>query len=168
MSATTGDAPVKRRRGPQGGQGATRSQSKTSPEAIARLERDTKCVELRKAGLTFQEIAQRLGYASAGHARDRFLVMLREFPSETVEETRRLLRERYESMLRAIWPDVLRGKWLAIDRANRILENIAKLEGANRPEQVQVFYGETELDAALRELEEQLRLRAAGQPVPQE
>lgn len=102
MSATTGDAPVKRRRGPQGGRGATRSQSKTSPEAIARLERDTKCVELRKAGLTFQEIAQRLGHASAGHARDRFLVMLREFPSETVEETRRLLRERYESMLRAM------------------------------------------------------------------
>jgi len=141
---------------------------RTKPKDIERRERDLKCVELRKAGLTWQAIADQLGYASPGHAYDRFMAIMREYPREDIEATRNLIRDRYESMLRAIWPDVLRGKLLAIDRASRILENIAKLEGANRPEQVQVFYGETELDAALRELEEQLRLRAAGQPVPQE
>lgn len=150
------------------GQGATRAKSKSSPEAVERLERDLQCVQLRRANVDWQTIADRLGYASPGHAHDRFMLMMREYPREDVETTRNLIRDRYEVMLRALWPDVLQGKWLAVDRASRILEAIAKLEGANRPEKIEITPGETDLDAALRELEEQLRRRAAGRPVPQE
>lgn len=160
---TTQSETKPRRRG--GNKGRT---VRTKPEDIERRERDLKCVELRKAGLTWPAIADQLGYASPGHAYDRFMIVMREYPREDIEATRNLIRDRYEAMLRALWPDVLRGKWLAIDRASRILENIAKLEGANRPEKIQITPGESDLDAALRELEEQLRRRAAGRPVPQE
>jgi len=143
---------------------------KTKPEDIERRERDWKCVELRKAGLHWQAIADQLGYASPGHAYDRFMAIMREYPREDVESVRNMISDRHEAMLRALWPDVLRGKWLAIDRATRILEALAKLHGANRPEKLEITPGETDLDTALRELEEQMRRRAArdDSPVPQE
>ena len=140
----------------------------TKPEDIERRDRDLKCVELRKAGATWQAIADQLGYASPGHAHDQFMVVMRDYPREDVETWRNTISDRYDAMLRALWPDVIRGKWLAVDRASRILEAQAKLHGANRPDKIQITPGETDLDAALRELEEQMRRRAAGQPVPQE
>jgi len=143
---------------------------RTKPADVERMERDLRCVELRKAGLTWQAIADRLGYASAGHAYTRFMVVMKEWPREDIETTRNLISDRYEAMLRALWPEVLSGKWLAIDRATRILENLAKLHGANRPEKIEITPGETALDQALRELQEELQRRAArdGSPVPQE
>lgn len=157
--------PRPRRKAPRGNRVATR------PEDIARRERDLKCVELRKAGVAWQAIADQLGYASPGHAYERFMVVMRDYPREDVETVRNMISDRHEAALRALWPDVLRGKWLAIDRTTRILEALAKLHGANRPEKIEITQGESDLDAALRELEEQMRLRAlrdGNKPVPQE
>jgi hypothetical protein len=165
---TPGEKP-KRRRQPVR-KGATRSQSPTSPEAIARRARDLKCVQLRSANVGWQVIADQLGYASPGHAYDSFMLVMKEFPREDVDTWRNMISDRHEQALRALWPDVLRGKWLAIDRTTRILEALAKLHGANRPDKIEVSSGETDLDAALRELEEQMRRRAArdNTPVPKE
>lgn len=132
----------------------------TKPEDIERRQRDLQCVKLRGAGVDWQVIADQLGYASPGHAYDRFMVVMREYPREDVETVRNLISDRHEAALRALWPDVIRGRWLAIDRTTRILEALAKLHGANRPEKIEITQGETNLDTALRELEEQMRLRA--------
>jgi hypothetical protein len=163
-----------RRRGTHGntrgtGRGATRrQQSATTPEAIARHQRDLQCVRLRAANVDWQTIADRLGYASPGHAHDRFMVIMRDFPREDVDTWRDMISDRHEAILRAIWPDVLRGKLFSIDRAQRSLEALAKLHGANRADPPAPTPDEYDLDGALRDLEEQLRIRAAGQPVPQE
>lgn len=148
------------------GKGAT---IKTSPAAIERHDRDLKCVELRKSGMHWQAIANELGYGSPGHAYDRFQVVMRDYPREDVETWRNTISDRYDVMLAALWPAVLEGKWLAVDRATRILEAQAKLMGANRLDK-EVSIGASELDTALRELDAEMKARAAaaGAPVPVE
>jgi hypothetical protein len=164
------DEPTKRAETKRRGGANKGATVKTSPAAIERRQRDLQCVELRKAGLTWQQIADRLGYGSQGHAYDRFMIVMRDYPREDVETWRNTISDRYDAMIRALWPQVLQGKWLAIDRVTRILEAQARLHGANRPEKIAVTAGETDLDAALRELTEQLQRKAAqsGAPVPKE
>lgn len=147
------------------GQGAT---VKTSPEAIARWDRDVECVRMRRAGKHWQVIVDELGYADTGHAYQRFQVVMKEYPREDVEEWRDTLSDRYDEMLTAIWVKVQAGDLWAIDRATRILEAQAKLLGANRAERLEVSAGVSELDAALRELEAELKVRSDGAPVPVE
>lgn len=149
----------------KGGQGATRSQSPTSPEAIARLERDLKCVRLRSANVSWQGIADQLGYADPGHAHQRFMHVMRTYPREDIDTWRNLISDRHEAILRTLWPKVLQGDQWAMDRAQRGLEALAKLHGANRPEKLVITPGESDLDKALRELTEQLEARAAGHVV---
>lgn len=141
---------------------------KTSPAAIERLDRDLKCVELRKAGATWQAIADTLGYAGTGNAYRAFMAVMNAYPRETVDTCRDILNARYETMVRSLWPKVVQGDVWAIDRVTRICEQQAKLNGCNRAEKVELSVGASALDAALREWEAELRMRAQGQPVPQE
>ncbi|MGH3780599.1 MAG: hypothetical protein ACRDRO_08190 [Pseudonocardiaceae bacterium] len=157
---------IKRRKA--GGQGATRGHSQTSPEAIERLERDKKCVQLRRAGVHWDTIADQLSYSSPGHAHDRFMALMREYPREDVETTRELIAGRLEVVIRTLTPKVVKADTWAIDRYLRACEQLAKLTGANRAERVEVSVGASELDVALRELQVELQARAAGSPVPQE
>ncbi|MGH3783168.1 MAG: hypothetical protein ACRDRO_21720 [Pseudonocardiaceae bacterium] len=148
-----------------GARGAT---SATSPEAIERRRRDLQCVQLRAAGANWQAIADQLGYSGPGHAYQRFQAVMVDYPREDVDTARNLISDRFDVILLAVWPKVRSGDHWAIDRATRVLEDLAKLHGANRPEKLEVSSGATELDEALRELEKELRLRAGGQPIPQE
>lgn len=148
--------------------GATKRQSPTSPEGIARTERNLKCVQLRKAGVDWQTIADQLGYASPGHAYNQFMRVMRDYPREDVETVREVIYDRYEAIVRALWARVLKGDTWAIDRVNRTLELQAKLMGANRPEKLGPSAGATDLDEALRELDKEMKARAGGSPVPVE
>jgi hypothetical protein len=141
---------------------------KSSPRSIAVRERDLQCVELRKAGATWQSIADTLKYAGPGHAYEQFMIVMKDYPREDVETAREIISDRYEAMIRALWPKVLKGDVWAIDRVTRISEAQAKLLGANRPEKLELSVGGTELDAALRELEAEMKARAGGAPVPVE
>lgn len=159
------DLPQTTRRQNRGNKGATVT---TTPEAIARRERDLKCVELRKAGATWQAIADTVGYADPGHAYRGFQAVMKDYPREDVETARNIISDRYDAMIRALWPKVLKGNEWAIDRVTRISEAQAKLLGANRPEKLELSVGATALDTALRELEAEMKARAAGSPVPVE
>lgn len=151
-----------------GGQGATRHDSPTSPEAIERLERDLKNVQLRKSGLHWQAIADELGYSSPGHAYDRFMSVMQDYPREDIDTARNIIADRHEACIAAMWPAAMNGDGWAVDRVTRSLEALAKLWGANRPEKLEMSMGASELDTALREWQQELEMRAAGQPVPQE
>jgi hypothetical protein len=52
--------------------------ARTSPQAIAVLERERKALELRKGGATFERIAQALGYADRGNAHKAVQKAMRE------------------------------------------------------------------------------------------
>jgi hypothetical protein len=137
------------------------------PEAIDRKERDLQCVKLRHSGKTFQQIAGVLGYASPGHAHNGFMRVMKDYPREDVETVRDMISNRYDALIEAIWPKAMGGDLGAVDRVLRICDQQARLLGANRPEKLEISAGASALDAALRELEAELRARAAGHPVGQ-
>lgn len=107
------------------------------------------------------------GLARVGNPQ-RFQAVMQAYPRENIETCRNIINDRYEAMICALWPKVVKGSLSAIDRVTRICEAQAKLNGANNAEKLDVSAGAAELDAALRALEAELRLRAQGQPVPEE
>lgn len=150
----------KRRKTGGTGQGATRRNSPTSPEGIERRERDLQCVQRRKAGMERVDIAKELDYASPGHAYNRFMVIMHQYPREDVETVREIISSRYDTVIRVLTPKVLIGDLRAIDRYLKTCDQQARLLGANRPEKLEVSAGASELDAALRELEAEMRTHA--------
>ena len=140
-----------------------RTNSSTSPTAIERRLRDVECVRRRASGLGFQQIAEQLGYYDASHARRRFLSAMAAIPADTIEQARQLENERYDAMLAAIWPKVLRGDNWSIDRACRISELRQKLLGLPRavPQEVTVI-NESAIDAEIRRLTEEINAKATA------
>lgn len=168
INETTGETKrnEKRRRKPTG-KGATVAKGQLSPKAVARLERDRECVRLRGSGMDWYTIRDRLGYSSTGHAHDRFMKLMRDYPREDVQTARNLLIDRHEACIHAMWDAAMSGNGGAVDRVTRSLEALARLLLPHRAEP-DVSVAVAELDAALRELDEEMRLRAQGQPIPQE
>lgn len=150
------------------GQGATRRRSATSPEGINTRERDHQGLQLRRAGVGWDAIAQQLKYSSAGHAYNQVTKLMREYPREDVEEYRDLLIDRLELVIRALTPKVIKADTWSTDRYLRACEQLARLVGANRPERVEVSAAQSELDSAYRELLAEMNARAAGAPIPPE
>lgn len=145
----------------KGGQGATRRNSPTSPTAIARRERDLRCVNLRRAGMAWQDIATQLGYSDPGHAYQRFMVIMKDYPREDVETARDVEADRYDQLQRAIWAKCLQGDTWAIDRALKLMDQRARLLGLNVPvRQTIEVLTESTVDAAIRELEAQIAVKA--------
>src|SRR6188768_522389 len=105
------------------------------PESIASVnrinaaERKRDALELRKAGVGFQAIADRLGYKNASGAHYAVVSALKEITKPAAEEVRDLEVERLDGMLFAISAQVSYGHLGAIDRALRIMERRAKLLG---------------------------------------
>lgn len=110
---------------------------KTSPRAIEAAEKQKRALELRKANLTYEQIADALGMTTSAVAKS-ITRGLRAIPREAAEELRTLLLEQHRTMLRSIWTDVIKGNLQAIDRALRILAAIADLEGVNAPVKVNI------------------------------
>ena len=86
---------------------AKRPESKTSVRHLEAAGKRAAAVELRKQGLTYAEIASRVGFDSEAGARktvNTALEKLIQETTETAEEVRRLELERLDAMLIAIWP----------------------------------------------------------------
>lgn len=101
-------------------------------------ERRRQALELRKAGVDFRTIADRLGYEGPSGAHKAVTTALKALTAEPAEELRALMLEQHRAMLKAIWPSVVRADLKAIDRAIRILAAIADLEGINAPKEIKV------------------------------
>lgn len=96
-------------------------------------ERQRQAIQLRQAGATYQQIAEQLGYSSASGAHAAVKKAMDEFPREDVETLREVDNARLNSMLLTLWPLVQKGDFGAMDRALRIMERIAKLNGTDAP-----------------------------------
>lgn len=142
--------------------------------------RQERAYQLRLAGLSFEDIARsrhpddpsRSLYADRGAARRAWQAAVeRHSTSEATVEARELWTLRNERVFRALWPQVLRADHWAIDRYTRLFAEHARMLGL-MVQRVEVAAGEADLDAALRDLSEQMRrraeLRTAGRLVPDE
>ena len=108
-------------------------ESKTSPRRIAAKERQRQALELRKAGVTLDEIAKAVGFKSRQAAHDSIQRALMAIPRLAAEELRNLDLERLDKLALAVWPKALQGDIQAINAALAILTRRAKLLGLEAP-----------------------------------
>lgn len=126
--------------------------SKASRRKVTARERELRALELRKAGLTYLQIAQQLGITEQGahKAVMRTLKRLNERIMEQAAEVRRLELERLDAMLLSLWPQARKGNLGAIDRVLRIMQRRADLLGLDAPKGIDVTTGGEPLHVVLR------------------
>jgi hypothetical protein len=96
-------------------------------------ERDRQAAALRIAGLTYQQIADRLGYAGASGAyKAAERALFGEQVSETVDNLRQLEGARLDDLLVGLWVAARAGNVGAIDRVLKIMERRARLFGLDQ------------------------------------
>jgi len=116
----------------------------TASQRFTRSERRLRAVELRKAGLTLEQIACQLNSSKSTIDRDlkRTLHEIHTQTQDAIQDMRDLENIRLESLLRSVWPKAIAGHLGALDTALKIHEKIVKLNGLrinpeDRPRQQQ-------------------------------
>lgn len=109
----------------------------TESAAIELMEKRTEALRLRKSGMTYPDIALRLGVAKET-ARSYVLGALEAFVEEPGEEVRKMEIMRLDSLLQAIWPMCMAGDLEAIDRALKIEQFRAKITGMMMPIKIDI------------------------------
>jgi hypothetical protein len=110
-----------------------KGESKTSPRRIEAAEKHVEALQLRKAGATYQQIADTLGYSSISGAEKAVKTALAGMIHEPAAELIILERSRLDALLMAVWGQAVKGNQGAIDRALRIMERRARLLGLDAP-----------------------------------
>ena len=109
------------------------AESRTSSRKIEAALKEARAIELRLQGFNYREIADALGYASAGSAHKAVVRGLaRLYPREKAEDLLRLELARLDHILWVLWPKVERGDLVAIDRALRVIALQSRLLGLDR------------------------------------
>jgi len=96
--------------------------------------REERALNLRVAGFSLQQIVDQIphfSYPSDAHRAIRN-AYARSAPAHVVEAAREVELTRLDQMTRAIWPAVLRGDLLAMDRALKIMNHRMRLLGLNK------------------------------------
>jgi PBSX family phage terminase large subunit len=123
------------------------SESLASVKKLTALEREREALALRKSGLTYDLIGQRLGITPQGAHRAvmRALAKLRTQVVEGADQLRTLELQRLDAMFDPMYAQAARGGQGAVDRCIRIMERRARLLGLDLPT-------ETQEDAAPRQV----------------
>ena len=108
-------------------------ESKSSPRRIEAKERQRQALELRKAGVTLEQIARTVGFKSKQAAHDSIRRALAEIPRLPAQELRELDLQRLDQLGFAVWQRAIAGDVDAISSALRILAQRAKLLGLEVP-----------------------------------
>lgn len=117
-----------------------RSGTKASSRALEVFERQLQAVELRKQGLGFQEIADRLGYAGHQGAYKAVMAALKKTLQEPTDELRHLELQRLDAMLNALWPAIMKQDGYTprtVEVALKVMDRRAALLGLDAPKQVE-------------------------------
>lgn len=112
---------------------STKVKQKISKSEVAR-----KALELKKAGLSYRAIGERLGKSHTQIKRyiSEALDELNGETRELAERYRALQLIRYEGLLVPLQADIARGNHSAIEKARRILDSINSLMGTNAPTKI--------------------------------
>lgn len=103
------------------------------------VEKERQVLKYRKGGLTFDQIAEKMGYSHPSGAHAAFKRALERTRDDALaSEGRELHRARLETALTAIWDRVLSGDLRAIAMMLRILERDAKLYGLDMPVKTEI------------------------------
>lgn len=91
-----------------------------------------RALQLRKAGATYDQVAQQVGYANRGTAYRAVQTALEELPGETISETMLLDEQRLEQLVMALWPKAMKGEGWAAERIIKVIELRLKLQEQRR------------------------------------
>lgn len=108
------------------------SKRQLSPETARRYR---EVMELRCAGLPFEEIAQRVGYRGRQGAKKAYDSAIERWAIETVEQQRIIQSERLDRMFTQAYLEARNGNLQAIDRCLKIEKRRAELWGLDAPKQ---------------------------------
>jgi len=123
---------------------------RTAQERARRIE----AVSLRMAGLTFDQIGERLGISNTG-AQDMVLRSFSRAENLAVDQMRELEGARLDRAQAAIWSKVLEGDVKAVDTFLRISQRRARLFGMDAPTAINVNVGvRQEMEQALDNLQQ--------------
>ena len=108
---------------------------KTAAEEAATLERRKHALDLRKAGFTYQEIADRLKVVVSTAHKDvtSELKRLAKETLESADEVRQLELGRLDMLLKGLEPMARVGKSDAVNAYLKVMERRAKLLGLDAP-----------------------------------
>ena len=126
--------------------------SRTSPARIAVNEKQARALELRKAGVGYQEIADELGYASASGAFEAVKSALDRMLREPADALREIELDRLDTMWSSVWENVLAGDLDSIGTALRITERRARLLGLDVKESALKLKMDADTAKSLRDL----------------
>ena len=138
--------------------------------SVEHVEKQAEALRLRKAGKTFEQIAQALGYTNRGTAYQLVMQALKATIQEPADDLRKLEAERLDALLDALWPTAIAGKWLAVDRCLAIMDRRAKLLGLDAPQRriIETYTRDAfmeamaELEGELADLDEKVAATGSG------
>lgn len=117
--------------------------------------KEQQALDLHLAGVTFDRIAEQLGYQGRGQAWRAVHRLLARNESEGVEHLKASKGAQLDRLMVAIMPAALRGEPKAVSEARRLNESYRRLFGLDSPIKVeQTVRGE--VDQAIIELVEQM------------
>lgn len=103
---------------------------KSDPEVA---EKRCKALRLRKAGLGYEAIAQKVGYSNPGSAYKAVQQALKATLREPADDVRILEAERLDRLMLGLWKQASGGDTDAVDRVLRIMDRRARLLGLDAP-----------------------------------
>jgi len=101
-------------------------------------ERQRQALELHKAGVGYQAIADRLGYAGPSGAYKAVNAALQKTLQEPADELRTRELERLDRMHAALWPKAVSGHLRSVDRVLAIMARRSRLLGLDAPQRQHV------------------------------
>lgn len=114
-----------------------------SPAAARRINRNRQmrdALELRKAGVPYTTIAERLGWNSPQAAHKAVQKAMKSMVQDSVDEVKQIQLERLDHLFMLAWAKAQNGDLRAIEAAVRIDERISALRGTESPRQSEVHH----------------------------
>lgn len=110
-------------------------------DAARVLQRRTEAASLKLQGLTWAQIAEQTGYASAGSAYTAVMPWLRRQADETITDLRDVTNARLERVMAALYPKAIAGDVKAAAEFRRYVADFRRHNGLDAPVQVQISTG---------------------------
>lgn len=107
---------------------------------------DIEALDARLSGASYSAIQRMNNYKSRTDARDAVKRAIKKHHVEPVQERIVIVLARYERMLLALWPSVVRGDVASIREARAITDSVTKLEGLAQPERFELTWPAIEAD----------------------
>jgi hypothetical protein len=120
------------------------------------VDREIKVLEARRAGLTWDQIAQRVGYADASGAYLAYKRAIKRTMQQPADELRTAELDRIDRLQLAVWSNAMKGDTKSVLTIIRLMERRAKLLGLDMPikieQDITSWEGGDSIDRAVRDL----------------